>query len=121
MRNPVALISDVITTEVVPPNSEIETLKAIARAPARTIVGNRDGRVEGIVALKQMRLSAMISRPRNTMTALWHGMSHRDGNVSSMREFDPARATSYRPAVTESLPMSGMSARQQAMTRICRI
>ena len=116
-----ALISDVITTEVVPPNSEIETLKAIARAPARTIVGNRDGRVEGIVALKQIRLSPMISRPRNTTTSLWPRMSHRDGNDSTMREIDPARTTAFRPTLSESLPMSGMSARQQAMTRICRI
>src|SRR5699024_12830702 len=96
MRNPVALISDVITTEVVPPNREIETLKAIARAPARTIVGNRDGRVEGIVALMQMRLGPMIKRPGNTTTSLGPWMSDRDGNDRTMRETNPARTTAYQ-------------------------
>ena len=94
-------------------------LNAIDSAPARTAVGNSDGSVDGIVALKQMSDRPMMMRPAMTEPSVLRVMSMSDGNASTISMTEPMRTIVLRPMRSEARPMSGMIARQTAMTMIC--
>ena len=105
---------------MVPANAETLTLKLTDSPAPRTSVGNSDGSVEGIVALKQISIRPISSSPRKIETPVWCRISRIIGNASTTRPTDPTQAIGLRPTRSESMPSSGISTSATAITTIWR-